>query len=111
MPADLSFLKFSGDSEQDAGASSVFADYLRAIANKQLRRYKRKMTNHHKDDEQIVKAMKFVLPPQTGEEDEDIDSSRRRAMRRPVWTYGRSPSQLSCRLVWFRRVIWCEGES
>src|SRR5579859_7725143 len=40
MPADLSFLKFSGASEQGAGASSVFADYLRSIANKQLRRYK-----------------------------------------------------------------------
>ena len=46
--------------------------WLEKVA-KQLRRYKRKMTNHHKEtsEEQIVKAMKFVLPPQTGEEDED----------------------------------------
>ena len=40
MSADISFLKFSGDSEQDSGASTVFDDYLREIANKQLRRYK-----------------------------------------------------------------------
>src|SRR6266487_5749157 len=40
MPADISFLKFSGDSEQDSDAAIVFADYLRDIANKQLRRYK-----------------------------------------------------------------------
>jgi hypothetical protein len=40
MPADISFLKFSGDSEQDSGASIVFDDYLCEIANKQLRRYK-----------------------------------------------------------------------
>ena len=40
MPADISFLKFSGDLEQDSGASRVFDDYLREIANKQLRRYK-----------------------------------------------------------------------
>src|SRR5215470_2849783 len=40
MPADLRFLKFSGDSEQASDASIVFDDYLREIANKQLRRYK-----------------------------------------------------------------------
>ena len=40
MPADIRFLKFSGDSEQDSGADIVFSDYLREIANKQLRRYK-----------------------------------------------------------------------
>ena len=51
---------------------AAFDDALEKVA-KQLRRYKRKMTNHHKEasEEQIVKAMKFVLPPQTGEEDED----------------------------------------
>src|SRR6266567_666220 len=40
MSADIRFLKFSGDSEQDSGANTVFDDYLREIANKQLRRYK-----------------------------------------------------------------------
>lgn len=52
---------------------AAFDDALEKVA-KQLRRYKRKMTNHHKDnpsEAQIVQAMKFVLPPQAGEEDED----------------------------------------
>lgn len=40
MPADLRFLKFSGDSEQGSGAAIVFDDYLREIANNQLRRFK-----------------------------------------------------------------------
>ncbi|HEU0002186.1 MAG TPA: type I-D CRISPR-associated protein Cas10d/Csc3, partial [Ktedonobacteraceae bacterium] len=40
MPADIRFLKFTGDSEQDGDASVVFDDYLREIANKQLCRYK-----------------------------------------------------------------------
>ena len=40
MSADIRFLKFSGDAEQDSDAATVFTDYLRAIANKQLRRYK-----------------------------------------------------------------------
>jgi CRISPR-associated protein Csc3 len=40
MPAEIRFLKFSGDSEQDSSASIVFDDYLCEIANKQLRRYK-----------------------------------------------------------------------
>lgn len=40
MPAHIRFLKFCGDSEQDADASIVFDDYLREIANNQLRRYK-----------------------------------------------------------------------
>ena len=40
MPADIRFLKFSGDGGEGNGASIVFDDYLREIANKQLHRYK-----------------------------------------------------------------------
>ncbi len=44
--------------------------------SKQLRRYKRKITNHHKhvDDDIVagsIRATKYVISPQTGEEDED----------------------------------------
>lgn len=50
---------------------AAFDDALGKIS-KQLRRYKRKLTNHHKDaDVGSVRATKFVMSPQTGEEDED----------------------------------------
>lgn len=41
--------------------------------SKQLRRYKRKITNHHKqaDGGRSVQAKKYVLPPETGEHDDD----------------------------------------
>lgn len=52
---------------------AAFDDALEKVA-KQLRRYKRKMTNHHKDNApelERVTATKRVLSPQVGEEDED----------------------------------------
>ncbi|MFO0389036.1 MAG: ribosome hibernation-promoting factor, HPF/YfiA family [Alphaproteobacteria bacterium] len=44
--------------------------------SKQLRRYKRKITNHHKHvtDDVVagsIRATKYVISPQTGEEDDD----------------------------------------
>ncbi len=43
--------------------------------SKQLRRYKRKLTNHHKGEKEpelrSVKGMKYVLPPEAGEGDDD----------------------------------------
>ncbi|MGE0753720.1 MAG: ribosome-associated translation inhibitor RaiA [Alphaproteobacteria bacterium] len=49
--------------------------------SKQLRRYKRKLTNHHKNGEAQVPAArdvfakKYVLPPETGEHDDDKSQS------------------------------------
>ena len=40
MPSDISFLEFASDTDQDAGASTVFSDYLLCIANKKMRSYK-----------------------------------------------------------------------
>ena len=40
MPSDISFLEFASDTDQDAGASTVFSDYLLYIANKKMRSYK-----------------------------------------------------------------------
>ncbi len=45
MPADISFLEFDSDAEGEVGGSEVFSDYLRCLANKQLRRYKRIVHN------------------------------------------------------------------
>ncbi len=52
---------------------AAFDDALEKVA-KQLRRYKRKITNHHKDavpEIELVHATKRVISPQAGEEDED----------------------------------------
>jgi ribosomal subunit interface protein len=52
-----------------------FDDALEKIS-KQLRRYKRKITNHHKEEDvRVGKGMKFVLQPHAGEEDEDKQSA------------------------------------
>lgn len=49
---------------------AAFDDALEKVA-KQLRRYKRKITNHHKDVPVEVMATKRVVSPMIGEEDED----------------------------------------
>jgi len=55
-------------------ALSAFDDALEKTS-KQLRRYKRKLTNHHKANEvaapRLVKAKKYVLKPETGEHEDD----------------------------------------
>ncbi len=54
--------------------SDVYAAFDAALdkVSKQLRRYKRKLTNHHKNhDEAPVRAMKYVLPPEAGEHEDD----------------------------------------
>ncbi len=60
--------------------SDVYAAFDEALEkiSKQLRRYKRKITNHHKqhDDAAVpaaksAKAVKYVLPPEAGEHDEE----------------------------------------
>ncbi len=57
--------------------SEVYAAFDEALekVSKQLRRYKRKLTNHHKGDvtdlPRRVKGKKYVLPPDSGEQDED----------------------------------------
>lgn len=56
---------------------AAFDDALEKVA-KQLRRYKRKITNHHKEtapEIALVKATKRVISPQAGEEDEDKQSA------------------------------------
>jgi len=66
-------LGFSGRGES-ADAKSAFEEALEK-ASKQLRRYKRKITNHHKGDAENplrgVKAKKYVLSPEVGEQDDD----------------------------------------
>jgi ribosomal subunit interface protein len=60
-------------------SSDVYAAFDDALerASKQLRRYKRKITNHHKPQDgelpalRSVKGIKRVLPPETGEHDEE----------------------------------------
>jgi ribosomal subunit interface protein len=58
---------------------AAFDDSLEKIS-KQLRRYKRKITNHHKkyEDEPVsskpVGGVKYVLTPQAGEQDDDKSS-------------------------------------
>jgi len=53
----------------------VYASFDEALErlSKQLRRYKRKITNHHKSAHAVpsVKGMKYVLPPEAGEQDDD----------------------------------------
>lgn len=59
--------------------SDVYAAFDEALDKvaKQLRRYKRKITNHHKHhgdlppDIQTVRGTKYVLPPETGEHEEE----------------------------------------
>lgn len=59
--------------------SDVYAAFDEALEkmSKQLRRYKRKLTNHHKHHEdgmpvdRSVKGKKYVLPPEAGESDEE----------------------------------------
>ena len=65
-------------SRGEAGdAHSAFDDALEKTS-KQLRRYKRKITNHHKAEEvagpRPVKAKKYVLKPETGEQEDDKHS-------------------------------------
>lgn len=57
-----------------ADAHTAFDAALEKI-EKQLRRYKRKITNHHKlshggAEKEYVKGRKYVLPPTVGEEEE-----------------------------------------
>ncbi|MDX2074046.1 MAG: ribosome-associated translation inhibitor RaiA [Alphaproteobacteria bacterium] len=57
-------------------STDVYASFDDALekVSKQLRRYKRKITNHHKDSPpelHMVTATKRVVSPQIGEEDED----------------------------------------
>lgn len=40
MPADISFLKFAEDGEQDKGSSNVYGEYLSRVANGKMRSYK-----------------------------------------------------------------------
>ena len=61
-------------SRGDSGDVYAAFDDSLAKMSKQLRRYKRKLTNHHKHDHgesaKLVKGMKYVLPPEAGEHDE-----------------------------------------
>lgn len=62
----------------------VYASFDEALekVSKQLRRYKRKITNHHKlshggepkPDTRRVKGVKYVLPPEAGEQEDDKNS-------------------------------------
>jgi ribosomal subunit interface protein len=56
-------------------AGDVYAAFDEALQriSKQLRRYKRKITNHHKADEmpKSVKGIKYVLPPEAGEQEDN----------------------------------------
>lgn len=63
-------------------STDVYAAFDEALekTSKQLRRYKRRLTNHHKlmpdsPAPRLVKAKKYVLPPETGEQDDDKQSS------------------------------------
>ena len=50
---------------------AAFDDSLDKMS-KQLRRYKRKITNHHKQADAVpVKGMKYVLPPEAGEHEDE----------------------------------------
>jgi ribosomal subunit interface protein len=57
---------------ETADVYAAFDEALEKVA-KQLRRYKRKITNHHKTDgePERVAGRKYVLPPEAGEHDED----------------------------------------
>lgn len=65
--------------------ADVYAAFDEALekVSKQLRRYKRKITNHHKKYEEAqpiasapkaANAVKYVLPPEAGEHDDDKSS-------------------------------------
>lgn len=64
-------------------SSDVYAAFDESLEkmSKQIRRYKRKITNHHKQTAEMaelprsIKAKKYVMPPQTGEEDDDKSSA------------------------------------
>lgn len=61
---------------QAGDAPSAFDEALEKTS-KQLRRYKRKITNHHKNDgveQPRVKGKKYVLTPEAGEREEDNHS-------------------------------------
>lgn len=64
---------------ESADVYAAFDDSLEKVA-KQLRRYKRKITNHHSHqpepsaDLARVKGVKYVLPPETGEHEDDKHS-------------------------------------
>jgi len=72
----------SGFTVRSRGESSdvyaAFDDAVEKVA-KQLRRYKRKITNHHQNaatpDVHLVKATKWVLQADAGEQDEDKQSA------------------------------------
>ncbi|NBX04167.1 MAG: ribosome-associated translation inhibitor RaiA [Alphaproteobacteria bacterium] len=64
--------------------SDVYAAFDEALekVSKQLRRYKRKITNHHKQHDEApapankrASAVKYVLSPEAGEHDEDEKAS------------------------------------
>ena len=58
----------------------VYAAFDEALekVSKQLRRYKRKLTNHHKSHDEImpspIKGRKYVLSPEAGEHEDDNKS-------------------------------------
>ena len=57
-----------GESEE---VYAAFDEALHRIS-KQLRRYKRKLTNHHKGEaSESVRGMKYILPPETGEQEDN----------------------------------------
>lgn len=62
-------------------AGDIYAAFDDALekTSKQLRRYKRKLTNHHKGetslDSRSVKGMKYILPPEAGEHEDDDKSA------------------------------------
>ena len=64
---------------ENSDVYSAFDESLEKTS-KQLRRYKRKITNHHKQDEEPrptskrVSGVKYVLPPEAGEHDDDKHS-------------------------------------
>lgn len=64
--------KSRGESEE---VYAAFDQALHKVA-KQLRRYKRKLSNHHKGGESLktARGKKYVLPPETGEQEDDHHS-------------------------------------
>jgi ribosomal subunit interface protein len=65
-------IKATGESEDVYAACDEAASRI----EKQLRRYKRRITNHHKTPtSEAVKAIKYVLPPTVAEEGDDDNHS------------------------------------
>ena len=64
-------------SRGEAGDAHSAFDAALEKTTKQLRRYKRKLTNHHKSDGEVVqefprtKGKKYTLKPEVGEEDDN----------------------------------------